>query len=181
MNEVRAYKLIAKMAERLETDVNALMDHLESMLHPELDDDELRLANSGKRTQAIKLYYSRTGCSLTDAKSIVDRVANPKVADFDSNVSTEELALAKQGNKIEAIKMYRNRTNCLLRHAKNAVDEAVRGTVEYTPEMDVSAVELETANNDNKIGAIKMIRERTGMGLRDAKTAIETAMGQWTK
>lgn len=106
-------------------------------------------------------------------------------------VEVEHLLI--QGRKINAIKLYRERTGLGLREAKDAIDLIentllVRGpspltraqTVEVNPneerEINMEALtgEIERLLIQNeKIKAIKLYRERTGLGLREAKDAVE--------
>lgn len=99
-----------------------------------------------------------------------------------------------QGNKILAIKLYREQTGVGLREAKEAVEhmanevhlrgpsfalsaevdtEALRSvfsqSAAFSPGEDVRGLVLE----GKKIQAIKLYREQTGVGLREAKEAVE--------
>jgi ribosomal protein L7/L12 len=83
-------------------------------------------------------------------------------------------ALLGEGQKIRAIKVYRERTGAGLRQAKEAVEAIDRG--EPFPEMvdDRSERELiALLDQGRKIEAIKLYRERTGVGLKEAKDAVE--------
>jgi ribosomal protein L7/L12 len=98
--------------------------------------------------------------------------------------SIRELLAA--GRKIEAIKLYREQTGAGLKEAKDAVEAIEQGAIEpfsrleyiaaraltRVRETDAEMEQLLRANNF--IGAIKLYRERTGVGLKEAKDAVES-------
>ncbi len=93
----------------------------------------------------------------------------------------------QRGNKVEAIKAYRAKTNVGLAEAKAAVEAMQAGlpvAVPQAPQADWgqsgaadNAGKLEEIQNllqqGNKIEAIKIYREMTGVGLKEAKDAVE--------
>ena len=90
--------------------------------------------------------------------------------------------LVQQGKKIDAIKLVREQTDLSLKDAKEAVDALERGeTPELSPRPSVSAgpngLDLAPIQDQllhgNKIAAIKLYREQTGVGLKEAKEAVE--------
>jgi ribosomal protein L7/L12 len=91
--------------------------------------------------------------------------------------------LTRAGKKIEAIKLVREQTGLGLKEAKDAVEAIDRGeTVELTLRATstthgVSGVDLDQINElllqNKKIEAIKLYREQTGLGLKEAKDAVE--------
>lgn len=91
--------------------------------------------------------------------------------------------LIRAGNKIEAIRRYRERYGVGLREAKEAVDAADAGGPLPAPPPR-PAVDISTAGgvwesidpilrDVSKIQAIKAYRERTGVGLKEAKDAVD--------
>jgi ribosomal protein L7/L12 len=85
-------------------------------------------------------------------------------------------SLMDRGLKIEAIKIYRERTGVGLKEAKDAVEALGWGRAAQSgPESDRSLEdELRSLlEQGQRIGAIKLYRERTGVGLREAKDAVE--------
>lgn len=101
-----------------------------------------------------------------------------------STSDADILAVAREGNKIQAIKLYRERYNCGLAEAKDAVETMLAGGTPQRPGLVVpppaaissSALDLEVVGllrQDQKIQAIKLYRERTGLGLKEAKEAVE--------
>jgi ribosomal protein L7/L12 len=99
--------------------------------------------------------------------------------------SDPELAgLMRADQKIAAIKLVRERTGMGLKEAKDYVEALVAGQA-VTPlppaaapppaahpgDIDQEAQALMRA--DQKIAAIKLVRERTGMGLKEAKDYVE--------
>jgi ribosomal protein L7/L12 len=106
----------------------------------------------------------------------------------------EDLALIRaflaEGKTIEAIKAYRNATDTDLAEAKAAV-ERIRDSVEdgVAPSEDAQSMpgslnsqqdaELRDAlAGGNKILAIKIYREATGVGLAEAKDAVEKMVSE---
>lgn len=87
-------------------------------------------------------------------------------------------ALAR-GNKLEAIRLLREETGVSLVAAKEAVEE--QGAVvslspsAQSPEDELPAHVLAALASGQKIEAIKLLREATGLGLKEAKDAVETA------
>jgi ribosomal protein L7/L12 len=89
--------------------------------------------------------------------------------------------LVRSGKKIEAIKIYRQRMGVGLKEAKDAVEALERGELVPVP----PAVSQNFAESDVRdfvtllrqgkmIAAIKLYREKTGVGLAEAKAAVET-------
>ena len=88
----------------------------------------------------------------------------------------EVLSLLEEGNKIGAIKRFREETGAGLKQAKDAVEAIERGSPLPSPAQgdDAFARELsELLEAGQKINAIKRYRERTGVGLKEAKDAVE--------
>ena len=89
--------------------------------------------------------------------------------------------LLEEGNKIEAIKLYREETGAGLKEAKDAVEAVGRGSVflsvENRDEADDDKLR-ELLRSGQKIQAIKLYRERTGVGLKEAKDAVERLQAQ---
>jgi large subunit ribosomal protein L7/L12 len=85
------------------------------------------------------------------------------------------IALVRDGRKIEAIKLYRDMTGAGLKEAKDAVEALERGgspsTTRETSGDDPEILNLLRAGQ--KIRAIKLYREKTGVGLAEAKNAVE--------
>jgi ribosomal protein L7/L12 len=84
----------------------------------------------------------------------------------------------RQGEIIGAIKSLREETGMSLQDAKNAVDALASGKEwplqpsarENTP---LSSAVLDQLLAGQKIEAIKLLRNETGIGLKDAKDAVE--------
>ena len=94
----------------------------------------------------------------------------------DTNFEDELRALMAAGRKIEAIKQYRAATGAGLADAKNAVEALERaGSLPPRESVDSSFEDkiLSLMKQGKKIGAIKLYREKTGVGLKEAKDFIE--------
>lgn len=91
-------------------------------------------------------------------------------------------ALLAQGKKIEAIKIYREETGAGLADAKQAVEALQAGAplpLREMPPMDQWQGDvLRLLAAGKKIQAIKLYREHTGSGLKDAKEAVEALGAQ---
>ena len=86
-------------------------------------------------------------------------------------------SLIQNGQKIEAIKQYRERTGSGLKEAKDAVEALERGEQLPTPNAILTTVDQDIVSlvrEGKKIAAIKLYREKTGVGLPEAKAAVET-------
>ena len=88
-------------------------------------------------------------------------------------------AALRAGRAVEAIKLLREATGLGLKEAKDRIDaEGQHGSpaAQY-PQMPgtlpVQVVEAMRAGN--KIEAIRLLREQTGMGLKEAKEAVEAS------
>lgn len=85
--------------------------------------------------------------------------------------------LVREGRKIEAIKLVREVTGCGLKEGKDAVEKLERELTPGQPpvprgkEADDEIRRL--LREDRKIEAIKVYREATGCGLKEAKDAVE--------
>ncbi len=91
------------------------------------------------------------------------------------------LALVTDGRKIEAIKLYRDLTGAGLKEAKDAVEALERDGSAPAPRSASAPRESSGADADvldllragQKIRAIKLYRDKTGVGLAEAKNAVE--------
>ncbi len=87
--------------------------------------------------------------------------------------------LVRAGRKIEAIKRYRELSGLGLREAKDAIDAMERGGTVSLPakssllrQVNDSEIEAQIRSG-HLIDAIKLYREKTGVGLKEAKDAVE--------
>lgn len=94
-----------------------------------------------------------------------------------ADASPEQLLRA--GRKIEAIKRYRELTGVGLREAKEAVEALEAGrSVSLPPKSSLlrqvhdSEIEQQIRSG-HLLDAIKLYREKTGVGLKEAKDAVE--------
>jgi ribosomal protein L7/L12 len=81
------------------------------------------------------------------------------------------------GRKIEAVKVYRQATGASLSAAKRAVEELDRGQraagILAACSADVEGELVRLLRDGQKIAAIKLLRERTGVGLKQSKETVE--------
>ena len=94
-----------------------------------------------------------------------------------TDVIDELLSLIRSGEKIAAVKLFRAKTGASLVEAKEAVEAIERG--ETPAQYERSKVEdwqqevLILLRERQKIEAIKLYREQNGVGLKEAKEAVE--------
>lgn len=158
-------------------------------------DEVISLLSSGQMIKAIKVYREDTGASLSDAKIAVERMDQqmrlgmPPLAKQTPMVAADEAldtyawqdevgALLRQKRKIQAIKLYREQTGVGLREAKEAVERMEQGlpvdSMSPLPIMACSSEDvLRLILEKKKIQAIKLYREQTGVGLHEAKNAVD--------
>src|SRR5262249_42665654 len=94
----------------------------------------------------------------------------------DDHLVARVRSLMEAGQKIEAIKLFRERTGASLKESKDAVEAIQRGQAFPAGSLGDRAFEDEVATlleQGQKIEAIKRYRERTGVGLKEAKDAVE--------
>ena len=89
--------------------------------------------------------------------------------------------LVKAGRTLEAVKLVREVTGCGLKEAKDAVDQLARGEAWRAPSASGGPADEVLAEavrglirQGRKVEAVKLYRERTGCGLREALDAVET-------
>jgi ribosomal protein L7/L12 len=141
---------------------------------------------AGQKIEAIKLYREKTGLGLAQAKENIEammRGDTPAWGTGATSVDTDTLIqnALRAGNKIEAIKLYREKTGLGLKEAKDAIDAMTAGNA--PPPSPASFGNSDDAidaalRNDQLIQAIKLYREKTGLGLAEAKRAMETRREQ---
>ena len=95
-----------------------------------------------------------------------------------------------QGNKIEAIKQLRGITGLGLKEAKDWIESHERGEqATFLPKPDappsgnvnasftLTREAAEALKSGNKVEAIRIVREATGLGLAQAKTLVDMVQG----
>ena len=101
---------------------------------------------------------------------------------MDSDFEAEVRRLLANNRKIEAIKLYRDHTGAGLKEAKEAVELLEReGRLPLGDHRDLSNPSEEIVSlleQGRKIEAIKLYREQTGAGLKEAKEAVEEVARQ---
>lgn len=161
--------------------------------------DVMSFIRAGQMIKAIKTYREDTGASLSEAKAAVERMdqqmrlevphvlakQTPLVAPakpLDLGAWREEVRrLILEGKKIPAIKLYREQTGVELREAKRAVEQMEEELhMDWKPLPTPPPVVVEPSEEvrrlileGRKIPAIKLYREQTGVGLREAKDTVE--------
>jgi ribosomal protein L7/L12 len=102
------------------------------------------------------------------------------VATPDNPLPAAVLAALRLGNTIEAIRLLRESTGLGLKEAKEAIDRHHLAARPRSFENSALATSLPAAVVDalrqgKKIEAIRLLREHTGLGLAQAKHAVEAA------
>lgn len=86
--------------------------------------------------------------------------------------------LVREGRKLEAIKLVRTITGCGLAEGKDAVEKLERDLAQsiQAPALNSTDAEAEVrrlVRSGDKIQAIKLYREATHCGLKEAKDAVD--------
>jgi ribosomal protein L7/L12 len=97
---------------------------------------------------------------------------------------TEVILALQRGNLIQAIKLLRTAGNFDLKQAKAAIEQHLdRGKTakasageNFGALVQIPAV-AEALRKGNKVEAIRILREKTGLGLKEAKAAIDRFAG----
>ncbi|WP_143546409.1 hypothetical protein [Rhodococcus sp. 14-2496-1d] len=105
---------------------------------------------------------------------------------LDESARTDIHQLLAANKKLQAIKVFRERTGAGLHDAKIAIESVQRGEPLPSSATIVDAAQsgptpwndliprLQSLKSEGKtISAIKLLRDRTGMSLRDAKNAVD--------
>lgn len=99
------------------------------------------------------------------------------MAKGNNSLPAEVLEALHQGQTIEAIKLLRQATGLGLKEAKDAVDAHGQGlpvSIPVATREDVLPASVMTAlQSGNKLEAIKLLREQAGLGLKEARDAVE--------
>lgn len=111
---------------------------------------------------------------------------NIELIGLDDSARADIHQLLAANKKVQAIKVFRNRTGAGLLEAKNAIESLQRGEPLPPSSTIVDAAKagpvpwddllprLATLKSEGKaIAAIKLLRDRTGLPLRDAKNAVD--------
>ncbi len=140
------------------------------------------LIRSGNKIDAIKRHRELHNVGLKEAKDAVDARAAALAPAAGTLLVDAELAAAMRSNqKIQAIKRYRELYNVGLKDAKDAVEArmatlaaASASTTASAPAQPGLQPELDRLiRASQKINAIKHYRTLTGVGLKEAKDAVE--------
>jgi len=89
--------------------------------------------------------------------------------------------LIRQGRKLEAARLIREQTGVGLGEAKDAVERLAAG-VDPLPDPVIASNEVPAdvealARAGQKLEAIRLLREHTGLGLQEAKARVEAVPG----
>lgn len=113
---------------------------------------------------------------------VVSRLKGAQAADAPPQpIDAESLEavrlLLRAGRKINALKIYREATGASLKAAKDAVEALAEGRQAPEPSRGFDAAAHNAVREallaGQKIHAIKLYREATGVGLKEAKEAVE--------
>lgn len=94
-----------------------------------------------------------------------------------SELPDDVLDALENGQTIEAIKLLRAASGLGLKEAKDLIDAYQQGkplSVQIASTIDqLPASVMAALQSGNKIDAIRLLREQTGLGLKEAKDAVE--------
>ena len=133
------------------------------------------------RCQNCGAWLEQTVASASSAQQSSEPASQPN--DFEGQI----VSLVRQGQKIAAIKLYREQTGSGLAEAKNAVELLAAGQhiEQRSPEADdirpdsLEGQVLVLMQGQKKIEAIKLYRQQTGVGLKEAKDAVESLAAKY--
>ncbi|MCE9658450.1 MAG: ribosomal protein L7/L12 [Burkholderiales bacterium] len=95
----------------------------------------------------------------------------------DSPLPADVLAALEKGDKIEAIKRLRTATGLGLKEAKDVVERYPGSNHPVRPSvasmLSLPFAVAEAMKQGNKLEAIRLMREQGGLGLKEAKDAVE--------
>lgn len=110
--------------------------------------------------------------------------------EYDNEPLPSVQAALEQDNRIEAIRILRAHTGLGLKEAKDAVDDLLAGRplaeevqrrliegFQRQPAQGLSAEVMAAARQGNTVEAVRVLREETGMGLREALDQVRS-LGQ---
>jgi len=120
---------------------------------------------------AITFYLRRR--QVEDSIPETQRLANPA---FAGSLEKQIKDLLAQDKKIEAIKIFRQATGVSLKQAMEAVENiATESSWQRTKIISAERHDQITdlLRRNRKIEAIRLYRETTGIGLKEAKDAVE--------
>jgi ribosomal protein L7/L12 len=135
----------------------------------------------GQTIEAIKRLREATGLGLKEAKEAIDAYNDvDKEASASSSAAdalpASVLEALQAGNKLEAIKRLYKQGGHDLKQAKEAIDaylEADSATLASMALNQPMAMLLAALQAGDKMLSIKLLREQTGLGLKEAKDAVE--------
>lgn len=110
-----------------------------------------RLVGAGQKIHAIKLYRDRTGVGLKEAK---DRVEH-----WSASTTAPHLAAVSNATAV---------------HSAITPSALTPSTVRASLPASVASEIDALIARDSRIGAIKLLREQTGLGLKESKLLIDT-------
>jgi ribosomal protein L7/L12 len=110
------------------------------------------LVANGQKIQAIKLFRENTGAGLKEAKDVIDSLGSASTATAEPTTQTSGAGVVKEPQ------------------TGNLDSTTIPG---FTLEARTVDLILSLLANKQKIAAIKVLREATGVGLKEAKDAID--------
>jgi len=151
------------------------------------------LLQENRKAEAISILFEQMGMmSKAKAKlleleieiqNIPPLKAGKEIANDDLDLKTEALALLAEESRIAAIKFVREKTGLGLKESKNYVDDLQKNFVKSVqtqlPEsLNVMEEALKTEvlkliAENKKIVAVKFVKEKTGLGLKESKNYVD--------
>jgi ribosomal protein L7/L12 len=128
------------------------------------------------------VFTKRRNANSSEFTGNVESTPASAPAGTTTDFAAELARLLAAGNKIEAVKLVRERAGLGLKEAKDFVESGTHDIAESgdTPAKS-SSLQSKLSDDDlrqlaasgHKIEAIKLLRERTGLGLKEAKDYVD--------
>jgi len=148
---------------------------------PEVSGKLVELLRAGRRLEAIEHYRAHSQVGLEEAKDVIGAI-QASLSAKTIPAGTVDLQRIQQllgeRRRTYAIQLYREQAGVTLTQAVAAVEAIAAGREPPPLDGRLSSDDLASIRSQiergNKIAAIKLYRDRTGGGLREAKDAVET-------
>lgn len=176
---------ILKLSNKSNTKINNNINrvNLNETQDDILDKNIINLISENEKNKAIELYKSTKNVDYNTARTYIELideniVKKYKYTDLNNSLDNTIIDLIKNNKKVEAIKYYKEETGADLVEAKEYIDNIANNSIimENKNEIDIDLINrtiFELLEKDHKISAIKYYKDKTGVGLAEAKEYVD--------